>query len=290
MNKKVVKNAEKAEETKKAEETESIDVGSTKSHMSEVGVGSLSVELPCGYLDDDGKLHDTAIVQEMTGEEEDILAGSGSVVPRLNQVIVNCCVSFGIITDRRMIAKAVEELTAVDRMMILIAIRRISLGDFYDVRVKCPEDECGAISSFPIDLRELDIKKMYDPHKRLHETELPRAKKDVRWHVMNGKDEEWLTKTQKKNKTDRMTLAMLARVDKIGDEVLVREPKREFHKSLKMLKKLGTSDRNFLRDFFEKHEGKIDDKIEFCCPECDREWEDTLDTGQKAFFFPSQGQ
>lgn len=267
-----------------------IETDAIKAHHMDVGAGVLTVELPCGYLDAEQKLHDTITVGEMTGHDEDIIAGKGPVVPRLNQVILNCTKRLGEIDDRREINRGVVELTAADRMAALMAIRRVSLGDFYDVKIECPNKECKRQSRFSLNLADVDIIKMADPMVRSFEDELFSGR-IVNWHILSANDEAWLTEKQKK-KVDVITIGMLARIDSITDMdgnpmVLERVSKKGYRIALNIVKSLGIRERGEIRKLFEKKEGSVDTDVEFTCPECRHEWAADLDMGQLGFFFPS---
>jgi hypothetical protein len=268
-------------------EDDEIEKHRTKGHMMDVGSGTFSVDLPCGYIDRDGNLHRTMLVGEMTGYEEDILAGKGEVIPRINKVISNCAKKIGDIEDRRQIAQAVAHLTASDRMAALIAIRRISLGDYYDVKIRCPNEKCGDESRFNLDLGNVELLMMKNPTERKRADTLASGKV-VEWHIMSARDEEWLTAKQKK-KEDLLTLNLLARVDKVDDMEVskLRDDKKTYPKALKILKRLSIRERNEIRDLFDEVEGSVETKVEFKCPSCGWEWEADMEVGQPAFFFHS---
>ena len=157
--------------------------------ISEPRSGVISGKLTCGWLDERNQLHQDYVVVEMTGAEEDLLTGKGPVLPRLNRVISNCLESLGSITEKHTIARAVDHFTATDRMILLLAIRRASLGDIYNTKVKCPS--CGAESNVGLNLATLETRDMADPMKREFESTLSTGRV-VRWHIMTGRDEEWL--------------------------------------------------------------------------------------------------
>jgi len=275
------------------EEGAKIETEATKAHHMDVGPGVLAIDLPCGFIDQEGGLHDTLVVGEMTGYEEDILAGKGAIVPRLNQIIANCTKRFGDLTEKRDIANAVTQMTASDRMAALIAIRRTSLGDHYDIKIECPYRDCREQSRFTLNLSTIDIVKMKDQMVRTRQDELESGKTVV-WHIMSAADETWLTKRTKR-KEDILTLAMLARVDAIDavdeDGSIVRqEVVREgkgYRVALNLLKSLSIRERNEIRKLFEEYEGSVDTEVEFECPACQHEWKADMDVGQAGFFFPS---
>lgn len=241
--------------------------------------GKISGELPCGYLDSEGKVHSSFIVGEMTGEEEDLLAGQGNVLSRLNKVILNCLDQLGELVERPKISQAVGKLTAVDRMYLLIAIRRASLGNEFNMEFTC--SSCGHKSKASLNLAGLEVTKMEDPTIRSFESNLVSGKV-VHWKVMDGRDEDWLQTMQKKGR-DILTMAMLARVTKIDDKEVDRS---NVQRASEILKRLTLRERNEIRSLFRGKEGSIDTQVEYECPACSAESNYDLDVGQPSFFFP----
>lgn len=262
-------------------EKELIVTAPNKAHELDVAPGCMAVELPCGYIKD-GVVHSVAIVREMTGYEEDILAAKGPIVQRLARIIENCMVSIGNLSERRDIAAAVSELTGNDRLALIIAIRRLSLGDYYDPKVVCPG--CGSTHTQSLNLSQVEIVPMKNRMLREREDILSSGK-IITWHVLKTDDEEWLQSIRKKYKEDVLTLALLARVDVVGEEKLDRVKK--FKDSIACLKKLGIKDRGEIRKLFSEEEGSVDIEVDFQCPDCEREWKADMDVGQSSFFFPS---
>lgn len=262
---------------------EVVEQSKTKGHMLDIGSSTLGGELPCGYIDKDGTLHRTYIVKEMTGREEDLLGGKGPILDRMNQVIANCLVRLGAIEEKKELVLAVPKLTSADRMLLLIALRRISLGDYYDVKVKCQNDKCGEDLHFKMDLAKLEVVPMPDPYKRAREDTLTTGRV-IKWHIMTSVDEVWLTKRAKKRE-DIATLAQLSRIDAIDDNVLDREKK--FESAVEAVKALTFRERTEFRDLYRENEGSVDTEVEFECKNCDYEWKSELDVGQQSFFFPS---
>lgn len=234
------------------------------------------VPLPCGYLTREGEIYTEARVREITGVEEDML--SSSSVPndkKFNELLIRCTESIGPQSDPEVVRVMLPKLPIGDRITLLFGIRRITLGDIYPFQVKCPS--CGKLSSFHINLGELEVKKMKDPKKRVYDEKLPSGKK-VRFRVMTGDDEEKVKKAAKKFKDDGPSLAILARV-----ELLEEAPP-----TLPLVKALGMRDRNFLRKKFEEVEGGVDTSLEITCPACSHEFGTELNIMGKAFFFPSE--
>lgn len=271
---------EEPEDGREAVETEKIPY-----HFMDIKPGVMGVWLPCGYLDGDD-LHNEMVVHEMGGFEEDILAGKGPAMERLNTIIMRCTDSLGALKDKRDIARAVPDLTASDRMAALIAIRRASLGDKYPVKQECPSERCKILSRFVLDLSLVEIMPMPNPRVRKFDLTLQTGK-SVKWHIMSGTDEEWLSSKQKK-KEDVLTLAIMARVDEVDGKKIKRDgDKKEYQESMLLLKSLSMRERHELREVFQAHEGNVDTNVDFTCPECGYEWSADMDVTQPSFFFPS---
>jgi len=257
--------------------------GKGKDHMMDVGPRVISGELPCGYIDADGDLHRKFVVGEMSGEEEDLLAGSGPVMARLNRVIANCTQQLGSVTESSALFRAACELTAPDRMLMLITIRRASIDDHFDFEVRCPNRRCQQSDKKTVNLAELEITPMPDPMVRSFETQV--GPYMVRWHVQSAEDEEWLT-TMVKKREDVTTLAILSRVSEINGEKLKRDTPRELRAAKRILKSMSSRHRNALRAMFREHEGDIDTQVEIECSSCGHRWKGEVEVADPSFFFP----
>jgi len=230
-------------------------------------------ELPCGYLDAEGVLHTQVHVREITGHEEDMLASKA--VPgwkKISNLIDACLTRVGNIADPERVATVAGELLVGDRVFLMFAIRRTTLGDEYPFRDKCPE--CGYSGIFSLSLGDLDIKPMKDPRKRLFEVKLPSGL-TARFHPLTGNDEEKLSKAS--NAKEAMSMSILLRLDMLGEKPA----------TLGAVQALGMRDRNALREAFDDHEGGVDTTLDMQCPSCGAEFERDLDVGQAGFFFPS---
>ena len=231
-------------------------------------------DLPCGYLDEAGNLFTDVALKEITGAEEDLLANPKmQPVKKINELLTRCVQRLGPYVDRGRIAQVVLDLTVGDRAFLMFAIRRISLGDDYPFKDKCPS--CEVEKLYTVDLSELTPKEMPDRKKRSFDETLPSGKV-CKFHPMTGKDEERLAKFDK-NKADTLSLSILMRLDFLENKA----------PTLQDVKDLGLRDRNFLRDKFEESEGGLDTEVELECPDCGEQFKRDVDVGQQGFFFPS---
>lgn len=258
----------------------------------------LSDIFPCGYVDKEGEVQKDFVVTELTGTEEDILAGDGPIVPRMNKMIHNLLGSVGHITDKEQLSYVVKKLPAVDRLVAFIAIRRATHGDMYRMLVNMPEDAAEEQKRFKVNLATLDRTSMTDPGQRERSDKLSSGHV-MHWHIMDGDDETWLDKVRDRTKGEHnITLQILSRLDAIDDHKINRGQvdddtrllSEALKKNLGLVKRIPTRIRNEMRDKFDEIEGTIDLSLEF-------DYEDKkgnakvftslLDVRQKEFFFPA---
>lgn len=232
-------------------------------------------ELPCGYVDGAGRLHTSVEVREMTGEEEEILAARNAPpLKKFNKVIARCVAGIGDIHGPAL-EGVVPELLQGDRMYLMFAIRRVSLGDDMPFEVKCSNEECGQINRVTVSLAELTIRKMPDPTKRVYETTLPKSKKIVRMFPLNSRGEEAISKASTAKK-DIISTAIWARIDSFDGKPCTIED----------IKKLALADRNHLKDFWQDFEGGVDTEVDVQCDSCEQEFKTEVQVGSEGFFNP----
>lgn len=255
----------------KATFSESINQQQLETPKSTVGI----YELPCGYIDPQGVLHIEVQLREMTGREEDLLA-SNKIAPqkKINALIAACTERIGNVTDKMQIQNIISTLTQGDRVFLLIAIRRTTLGDDLPMEEECPE--CKMKGNYIANLGTLDIKRMADPMRRVFDMTLPSGK-TIRFRVSNGSDEDRVAKVPDEEKLSMMLLCRT--------EVLNGKPP-----TMMDIKNLGWRDRQALRDAFEDNDGGVDSSLELGCPACGHEFKRDLDLGAQGFFFPGRVQ
>ncbi len=230
--------------------------------------------LPCGYLSPDNTIHREVALREMTGREEDLLASRKTDgTKKMNELFVRCIERIGSMTDKQQIAAAVPELLLGDRTFLMFAIRRVTLGDEYPFRHRCPS--CDKESLYLVDLSEIGVKEMPEPTKRSFDGVLPASKKTYRFHLLTGRDEARLQGVE--DPEAKMTQAMQMRLDMLDEKPVMRS----------VLQGLGLLDRNAMRERFDEVDGGVDTEVELACPKCEHEYSTDLDISQSGFFFPS---
>jgi len=235
------------------------------------------IELPTGYLDDEGVLHKDVEIKEMTGEEEDILASAKTpMYSRMNRLLENCVVSIGKYSKKDARWKnIIRSLSASDRIYLILQLRILSLGPVFASKCRCPE--CDHLTLQNVDLNHFKVDGLRNPLRKTWEIELPSSKKKVTMKALNGWSEEAIHK-QAESK-DRLSIAMLGRIVEFDGKQPVK---------INVLKTLGWKDRSAIREAFKEEEGDMDTSIEYSCGECGAEVNHDVDIGTPNFFFPSE--
>ena len=254
-------------------------------------VPALTFELPRGYLLVEGdEVHrlNRATIREMTGEEEDIIAQEEKTfTERMHELVGSCMTSLSdggskSITSPKTLAKVTDHLLMSDLLTSIIRVREVTMGDEIRQKIKCPA--CTTLDGKPfiwtgvLSLKDFQgIPVDGDPLENIRTFTTSRGT-ILTWEMLTGQGE--LDQGKKKNKRERATLALMARVRSIGEE---SEPKRVKD----LLRKLPYVERQEIRKQFDQ-EGGIETEFECVCRNCGHEFKAELDIGGKEFFFPSE--
>lgn len=106
------------------------------------------VDLYVGFMRGDEAVK-TAEIRELTGEDEELIAKSGSIGKALEVILKRGTVSLG---DRVPNDSELNSLISGDRDHILLAIRRATFGNDVDVALTCAS--CGNRDMYKVDLRD----------------------------------------------------------------------------------------------------------------------------------------
>lgn len=268
------------------------------------GQGRGDFRLPTGYVDVDGRVFDHIYLKEMTGIEDDIMDDDDlNVSERMSRVIANCTekLSTGdagedgksptMLDDRNLIMAAVSDnltggglpFTIADRMACLLYIRRLSMGERYDLDGHpCPA--CGKpIKGKHIMLSTLEVNYSKDATKRRVRVNLPRSKKTAILKVLTGSNERKIAEFRPDQK-DVKSAAICARLESLDGQKLSGDPRVD----LKLVKALPKYDRLVLIETFNIMEGSIETEIEATCSRaaCGVTFKFDLDLGQVFFSNP----
>ena len=268
------------------------------------GKGRGDFKLPTGYVDADGRVFNRVYLREMTGIEDDIMDDDElNLSERMSRVIANCTEKLAtgdggedgkqptVIDDKALILAAVSDnlsegglpLTIPDCMAVLLFIRRLSLGDKYQVDGRvCPACD-KPIRDKHILLSGLEINYCTDATKRRVRVTLPRSKKVAILRMLTASNERKISEARPSLK-DVKSMAILARLESLGDEKLSGDPDKDLHH----VRELPKMDRMVLIKTFNVMEGSIETEVTVNCTSslCGKEFTFDLDLGQVFFSNP----
>ena len=93
-----------------------------------------TVELPGGFIDEEGAVIKTAEVRELTGADEEAISRAGSRAKALGILLNRGLVKVG---TKEASKEILESLLSGDRDAILIGIRKVTFGSEMPVQVRC---------------------------------------------------------------------------------------------------------------------------------------------------------
>jgi hypothetical protein len=262
-----------------------------------------------GYTDEEGVLHNEVELRAMTGHEEDLLGNrSIPMIQRMDNIMGNCVLRLGKLTDKADILKAVRHMPSGTRTHLLICQRVAghwkTVKDVYEMEVRCPSrSSCGKIGYYKLNLLDLETFEPEDPSNLLFKTKLPYSEDEIEWHVMTGVEDRIMQAVADEGiggETSALSYAILLRLREWNGESVElgardfltggKKPKLKLSKKAKELllrvKNLSTGDRDHLRGEFDDNEPGVEVDIEIECQHCGLEFIARLDVAQESFFFP----
>jgi hypothetical protein len=214
----------------------------------------LNYTLPGGFLDDDGMVHTTVTVRELTGADEEALeaplkASTGKINPYdfYEQAIKRATVRIGTVTT--IDDDIVHRLLIGDRDYLMVCIRRATYGDILEGQVRCPS--CGNSSDVTINLEDdtdVEVKRLADGNKRTFTVPLRRGTAEVR--LATGGDQHELGEDMNRSLAEMNTLLLSKCVVSINGQSIYEsalEPEE-------MVRSLGSADRRTLLNFLAENQ------------------------------------
>lgn len=229
-------------------------------------------DLLAGYVDKDGITHKTFTLREMTGADEEYINRSDIRTngAKVSTALLSRCVqSVGTLTRKSVgnpkdWENIFKEMYTGDRDIILLELRRISMGDTIEVAHTCPNPECKAKLKTEVNIDELEIME-FDGIREIP-FELPRGYKDKKGVLHktgimrrpNGLDGELLTPLARNNIAKAET-TLLTRICKFDDGAYIDES---------VMASLSVKDRNYLQSLLNDHQFGVDMTVDVMCDHC----------------------
>lgn len=232
-------------------------------------------------------------VRAMDGDCEDALASEGSTHSVLSTLVRSCLVRLGDETKPHVLARQLDGMLAVDREVLLVAIRRATLGSEWFVNLTCPGkykgDVCGNKWRVALNLAGLVAGEMANPMVR--EFEFDSSVGVVKWHSMTSGDQGWVSNLfdegGKEAKRALLTNLMLSRIDAIDSKVMDRDRESSVTEVRNLLRRMPMMERHRLRDDFKAREPSFDTTLQAECKRCGHKIDEAIPMG-RGFFLPQE--
>lgn len=260
------------------EEVEREEYPISRISVNEDGISD-EFEMPAGYLDNDGVLHKTFTIREMTGRDEEAISKSDlrqNGAKLITVLLERCVMSIGTLVKKEVgeikWKEIIKSLYVGDQDYIVLKIRELSMGGEIEVTHVCPN--CKASMKTILDVSELEV----EPFKgnRLIQFELPKGYRDKKGNVHTtgtmklptGYDREILTPMAKKNIAQASTV-MLTRLCKFDDGLSVTED---------VMRDLTIKDREYLQKLLQENTFGVNLEVDVTCVECGEEFKGNLNS------------
>lgn len=220
------------------------------------------VELPGGYLDMHGRLHQDAVVRELTGgDEETLFKPENTRNPaRFVRVLLQRGVE-RVGAYENPDQNVLGALLIGDRDMLMLAIRRATYGDKLEMKVTCPA--CSNDFEVEVDLeKDINVRRMEKSEERSFEMTLRHGQKVVVFLAVGSDQEALMTAT---NKT----------LPELNSIVLARCVMGQDDRPLGLdgVRALGALDRrNIIEEMTTRQPGPQYTSIDLDCPICERKF------------------
>lgn len=249
----------------------------------------IDVQLPIGYIDEQGNRHNQAVIRKMTGHEEALLYDSSLTTGSLvTELIRNCLVKLDGIDA--VDANLVNDLYVADRNYLLMEIRRITLGSHMVAHYACPR--CGADQAVVEDLGQIEVRRVQNDefadeiHVQLEDGYTDKSgtqHTDLVLSLPHGTDEAFVAPMLAKDPLKALDALLLRCIKHFG--TLSRAVLDAY--GVKILRDLTMGDRQRLHTALSKDMPGMDLERSLKCPSCGARFSGMLDVSN--FFVLGQG-
>lgn len=247
-------------------------------------------ELPIGYVDDDGRVHRTAVLRKMTGRDEAIMAdrrNRNSAARMITELLSSCLVQIGVLEAPS--SQVAQSLYSADRYFLLLKLRAITFGPDMEATYSCPT--CRESQTLEEDLDHLEVRRFDGagaPEEIVVELEdgfYDRASSETYYTAVfrhpTGVDEERVTAVTRENPSLGKNALMARCLVAFGD---IPKPRLEALGS-GIFNELTLGDRARIDHSLNDNAPGVTMRRDLTCNACGRQFEATLDLSN--FLTPS---
>lgn len=220
----------------------------------------------------------TLKVKYLTAEDENILTSPELIKNgRVLDVLLNHAV-----VDKNL---RPDDMLTGDKNAVLLALRSTGYGDDYEVKMICPE--CTEPYKTSVKLSSLKNKGMEGLPDQNGEflIQLPKTKMNVKFKLLTGKDENYLTKkVESLKKINKNTGTSSLLTERYILQLMEINGNRDKTYISNAISNMPISDSYFLREYIGIVEPGVDMNHEFECKNCGHVYEDVVPITAKLFW------
>lgn len=227
-----------------------------------------NIELPIGYVDEDGNIHKRAKLQEVTGEVEEAYS---DIKVRDNLAKMYTTLLNGVVVEiegvKKVTPEVIRKMTITDREFLMVMSYLNSYGNILKWQEPC--QVCKKQNSIEIDINNMEVTYLSPNAPRSFVTHLSKGVRfddklvtEVEVVLPNGSNQERIAPIVRSNPALAQTMLLQMITKRIG--VYDRLPEDIF-------KKMSKKDRDYLARFIGDLGLGIDQNVYFSCNYCGAE-------------------
>jgi hypothetical protein len=240
-------------------------------------------QLPGGYVDKNGTLHQEAEVAPLCGRDEELLAEEGiHVSAALVTTLLSRCVR-RIGTIHPVSENVARGLLVADRQYLLLKAREVTFGDRVNTTVLCPWPDCGKSVDIDFSTKNIPIKesvnkgptyKMELLSENCLKDEEGMRHLEVLFRLPQGEDQELISSLLEQNEAAAMTALFKRCILTVGSQNRIDD---------ELINRLTPAARLEIEREMEEAAPKVEMTMGATCPECGRMFTAPFDL--QDFFF-----
>ncbi len=209
-------------------------------------------------------------VKHLTADDENILTS-----PELirNGKVLDVLLENAIVDGNL----SAEDMLVGDRNAVLFFLRKEGYGDVYPVKMACPS--CGETFKEDVLISSLGMKNLevQPDSEGLFSVELPKTRWKIKFRMLTGKDEAYLTKkAEQPKKTKKNVSYSQLLTERYIIQIMFINGDNDKLKIQKAASNMPISDSLFLREYMREIEPGVDMSYNFNCKSCGHQFEDNV--------------
>lgn len=179
-----------------------------------------------------------------------------------------------------------EDMVVGDRNYVLLQLRKEGYGDEYEVKMTCPkcnEEFRDSVLISTLKFKELSILPGEDGY---YSVKLPKSKWDIKFRLLKGSDESYLTKKNEQTKKIKKSGVAYSQVltDRYVLQIMDINGNKDKTYIARAISKMPISDSFFFREYAREVEPGVDMEHQFTCKKCGESFEETVPVTAKLFW------